>query len=205
MKKNIKNTEQANIYANSHRLWTRDLRRCFEYVNPDDRNLEVYSHRFFELQLRACTEFESIAKSLLYDLSLSRKKQPNIKDFSNLSIPLDLQNCSLSLQLWLPVPKLLKPFDGWVSSDSTLSWYQAYNKVKHNRVEHFASASLGNTIMAGAGVFILLAQGYKSDILEKTSSTSYGRTETTRYRFKDFPYIFEKPTNLFAELRKMGN
>ncbi len=42
-----------------------DLRRLFEYVEPDDRNLSTFSTRIYEILLRAATEFEANCKAIL--------------------------------------------------------------------------------------------------------------------------------------------
>jgi DNA-binding phage protein len=51
----------------------------------------------------------------------------------------------------------VKPFDGWSNTTPPLSWYDAYNQVKHNRNTEFMRANLDNVRHAIAGQFALLA------------------------------------------------
>jgi hypothetical protein len=51
------------------------------------------------------------------------------------------------------------PFSGWSSTAPTqsLSWYDAYNKTKHDRAHHFGAASLENGIRAVMANVVLFA------------------------------------------------
>lgn len=55
----------------------------------------------------------------------------------------------------------LRPFAEWSKWAHSLTWYQEYNLVKHNRYANFSKANLENLLNAISGLFSLLfAQFY---------------------------------------------
>ena len=53
----------------------------------------------------------------------------------------------------------VKPWDGW-STSSSPSWWQLYNKIKHDRTAHFDSASLENAILSVSALLLLILYYY---------------------------------------------
>jgi len=49
-------------------------------------------------------------------------------------------------------PVLLTPFREWIFSsgqpESTLEWWDAYNKLKHERIEHYSRCTLSNAVLS---------------------------------------------------------
>ena len=150
-------------YANDRQeLWRaymlieKDLLRLFEYVEPTDDNIEIYSHRTYELLLRAATEFETNCKRILESNGYSRRKNLNTKDYFKIHKSSKLGDYAIFMTVWFPKKKLLKPFQAWADGNSSLSWYQSYNLVKHDRNREFPKASLENVLMAVAALYIIL-------------------------------------------------
>ncbi len=135
-------------------LLEKDLLIMLDYIEPSDANLKVYSHQLYALLLRACTEFESNCKKVLLDNGYSSKSW-SVKDYYKLNMSSKLSEYEVMLPLWHGKTKFFRPFDTW-SSTHTLSWYQNYNKVKHNRHAEFELANLENVLAAISGVFVLL-------------------------------------------------
>lgn len=50
---------------------------------------------------------------------------------------------------------LLSPFKEWASG-GTSPWWKAFTELKHDRISNFRCATLGNTVLALAGTFIML-------------------------------------------------
>lgn len=59
-------------------------------------------------------------------------------------------------------PYVCKPFENWDSTQPTksLKWYDAYNKVKHNKNQNYDKATLENCLNAVAAVIILFSVRY---------------------------------------------
>jgi hypothetical protein len=181
-------------YRNSQafRLLQKDFLNLFEYIEPVDAHLAVYSHRIYELQLRACTEFESLCKEVLGSKGLPAK---NITDFAQLEVHYEwyttLSQIEVGLHIWIPQPIYCRPFETWAGSKRTSPpWYQAYNRVKHNRRNRFADANLLNLVHAISGVFLILApRSTQFDYLpytgeEDTRTDIY--IEQQRYYFQQY-------------------
>ena len=79
---------------------------------------------------------------------------PSVNDYYKLQPATRLAEYAITIPIWLG-NRVVRPFDEWGTSAS-LSWYQAYNRVKHNRSEHFASASLENVAKAVTAVFAIV-------------------------------------------------
>ena len=140
----------------AYQLIVSDLNRIFEFIEPSDINLKCYSHRIYELFLRACTEVDSNFKGIMCDNGYA--KPSNMDHYKKTNAALKLNEYQLKLER-NNNGAVLTPFDGFGKSapDShSPEWYKAYNSVKHNRLEKFNEANLGNLINAVAGLYVLL-------------------------------------------------
>jgi hypothetical protein len=151
-----------NRYANdksmlcrSYKILESDLKKVFEYIEPSDDNLSTYSHRTYELLLRAATEFESNCKIILEANGYTMSTHLNITHYCKIDKAAKLSEYEVCLDIWRPQRKIIRPFQQWQSGHS-LSWYQAYNDVKHNRQINFNQANVDNLVQAVAGVYALL-------------------------------------------------
>ncbi|MDA0833987.1 MAG: hypothetical protein O2955_05785 [Planctomycetota bacterium] len=139
----------------AYHILEQDLRHLFEYVEPDDGNLNTYSHRLYELLLRASTEFETNCKSILLDNQYQKKGRLDITDYHKVNTCSRMSEYEIVISIWRSGPKVFKPFEEW-SVGHSLSWYQAYNDVKHNRTIEFSKANLNHVISAVSAVLALL-------------------------------------------------
>lgn len=164
--------QEAVNYQRVHQLLGNDLLEFFTYVEPADLNLTVFGHRSYQLFLRICTEFESACKTAVKRSGISTtfldksgrvksESRWDITDYAKLNeldLPVRKNNgCSglnlkrgklsdyqFSLFNWRNA-KTFKPLLQFQNSE-TLSFYQRYNKVKHNREEQFEEANLDNLV-----------------------------------------------------------
>ena len=56
----------------------------------------------------------------------------------------------------------LKPFSQW-ANDERLPWWETFTKLKHDRINNFRQATLGNAINALSAVFVVLSFKYQED------------------------------------------
>jgi len=150
-----------------------DLKKIFEFIEPNDNNLKTYSHRLYEILLRAATEFETNAKEILTANGYTRSGNLEMQDYRKLNKPCKMSEYEVILDTWSPLPKRIKPFEEWRHSH-TINWYQAYNNVKHNRSTMFNEASLENVITAISGVLVILYA--QIDHIAETGLYREGRT-----------------------------
>jgi hypothetical protein len=64
------------------------------------------------------------------------------------------------MTLFLVYPlQFLRPFQDWTSSAP--EWWNAYNSVKHDRIENYSNATYAHTVQAMAALHLLLAFSWK--------------------------------------------
>ena len=147
-------TDRTTFIRGYHALES-DLKRLFDYVEPDDRNLKAFSTRLYELLLRASTEFEANCKAILSANGYSRTSGLNMNDYRRIEAATHLSGYKLRLTVWARSPREIQPLEQW-SAGNPLQWYQAYNDVKHNRIADFHKANLENAVDAVASLFTIL-------------------------------------------------
>src|SRR5262245_57464233 len=138
------------------------LERIFRTVAPEPANLETYGHEVRQVMLVACTEWESECKGVLRaNGALGLSARSTTTDYIRLRDALGLARYVVEMPMY-PLLAPRSPFLGWDASGptATLSWYQAYNSVKHDRVANFAEATLAHAIDAVAACAIILHAQY---------------------------------------------
>lgn len=136
----VKNPER---FIHSFLLIQKDLQTLFEYIQPSDANSICYSHRVHELLFRTCVEVEANLTAILKDNGYS-EGQWNMRDYSKVDRTHRLSSYKVTIPNWDGEKDIRQPFKSW--PDGSLEWYQCYNKVKHNRTDHFDKATFGQEI-----------------------------------------------------------
>ena len=85
----------------------------------------------------------------------------------------------------------LTPYEAWRSwnsySGNLLSWWNAYNLVKHNRQENIAKASMENVITSLAALH-LIEMKYLQVITEETKEVDEPDDDSELFRLTDWEY-----------------
>ena len=116
------------------------------------QKLKAYSHKIRELLFLACSDLESTLKKYKFG------KNNRMQDYIEILKFVDLTKYKISL-VGYAKPYKCCPFENWNKDKATqsLPWYDAYNKIKHNREENFHFATLENCINAIAANLIMFA------------------------------------------------
>ncbi len=139
------------------------LHSCFRTVDPDASNMQVFGNEFRNILILSATEFEAQCKGILKENKYKENKNQNswnTTDYYKLESALRLKDFSIRF-VKFPWIEPISPFHGWSNDAPTksLSWYDAYNKTKHDRESAFKLATLENCIRAVASVVtICMAQ-----------------------------------------------
>lgn len=156
----------------------RDLRKIFDYIEPDEQNKSVFSFELYSLLLRACTEVELNCKLIMMANGAKPiNKHFTMEDYKKIEYSSLLSKYTATFQNWRQrnsgsgqlkyVKKVFRPFSNF---DKTINkapdWYVAYNNVKHNREENLEEANFENCMNAVAGVLILLYSQFGSQCIE---------------------------------------
>ncbi len=174
-------------YIRAFVLIQNDLKKLFEYIEPDDNNFLTYSYRIHELFIRTCIEIEANFKAILKENIYSPKDKSakirkentwNIFDFNKIEITHHLSSYKVLVPIWNGNHSVFQPFKEWKDKTS-LSWYTAYNRSKHNRQSEFSQANFNNLINAITGLLIVLSSQFgrqdfsPSDPLYSSGSNGY--------------------------------
>jgi hypothetical protein len=141
------------------RLLIERLDELLLYIEPDANGLMTYSHKTRELLILACTELENNWKHYMRLAGATPAgSQFTTNDYVKLVGPLYLTEYEIKLKPYLTVSPL-RPFKDWHANAPTqsLSWYDAYNKTKHDRDQHFDKATLKNCIVAVAANVVMFS------------------------------------------------
>lgn len=151
------------------RLIIEDFERLFEFVEPHSSNENVFSHRIYELLLRTCTEVESCCKGILIANGHSAR---DMNDYKKIEQATHLSDYTVQYTNWFPSHYSVQPFASW-STGGTLSWYKAYNDVKHNRWLNFKLANLKNLLDAISGLLCIIYAQIGDEVQEVFESNIY--------------------------------
>lgn len=169
-----------SLIISAHLIIT-DLYTLFNYVEPCDNNMRTYSHRIYELLLRTATEFETNCKGILkangYSVDERSMNMPN--DYFKISSAVKLSEYRVIFHRWATIHEF-KPFSAWnTSSYSSLGWYKDYNDVKHNRLEQFEKANLGN-LMDSIAALLCILHAQVGDMMHSACYEGYSSIQNTQ-------------------------
>lgn len=146
-------------YIENFKLIQKDLLHLFDYVEPCEENKTTFSMRIHELYVRACIEVESNFVAILKENDYSKHGNWNIVDFKKINATHLLSKYSIKVPHWHGRDFRFAPFQDWENTD-TLFWYQAYNKIKHNKYKDYSKANLFNLLNAVSANLILLSSQF---------------------------------------------
>lgn len=144
------------------------LNDLFKIIEPTQKNLRSYGHKIREILILACTEVEYLLLQFLKDNDYKDKRVYSTIDYVKALKPLKIDEYRINLKMH-PSLDTLTPFFGWSENKPTqsLTWYDAYNAVKHDRGGNFENASLEAVINAVGAIHILLEAQYGKEIFHK--------------------------------------
>lgn len=181
----------------------KDYLDILDYIEPNDNNENTYSHRIYELFLRTCTEFEYNCKSILSSNQFTKRGNWNIFDYYKINKAAKLSDYEIHLTIWNPTTKILKPFIDWNSTTPvSLSWYVAYNNVKHNRNKNFYEANMKNLTLALSGLFTILFSQYFIFCFDSYQITTSHSTDDENFIFTSKSIFKIKLPDTWTDIEK---
>jgi hypothetical protein len=143
------------------------LEHICRIIHPVEENFQAFGHETRNVLILACTEVEAQWKNIL-KYNRVKKDRASTKDYVVLLEAMKLNEYEVTLTYY-PWFKPVKPFKDWCDKCPTqsLEWYEAYNRVKHNREEMFGDATLDRAIQAVTGCFVMLCAQYGWDFALK--------------------------------------
>jgi hypothetical protein len=140
------------VVANFHALEDQ-LLDCMDYVPYIEQNQAVVSPKFVPILMDACSLIDSVFRD-----STDGDERHTLKSYAALHEDrLELESATTIL-LVSPL-QLLRPFLGWQHAAPT--WWDAHNRVKHDRIRNYEAASYTCAVAAVAGLHQLLARSWQ--------------------------------------------
>jgi hypothetical protein len=144
-----------------------DLERLSRYVDFSG-NDQTYSLEIARLLLSSSSEVDVVLRQLS-KIYFDGSNASSI----NAYFPIINEHTEDFINFEVTLPRYgltLKPWTNWGENEPPL-WWQAHNKVKHHRHQHFTKASLKNCLNAVAALYIavlylLKAQGVDEEVLQ---------------------------------------
>lgn len=149
------------------------LHEILLFVEPDTNGLQAYGHRIRELLILACTEVENSWVSY-FRLANQPCSRLSTNDYIKLNEALRLFEYQVSFKNH-PFNIPMRPFGSWNASNptSSLPWYNAYNKTKHNKTESFSCATLDYCFHAIAANIVMFCVRYSPyELIDKNDACS---------------------------------
>lgn len=134
----------------------RKLKEIFYTIEPSTSNNHVFGHELRHLLLLACMEVETAFAGILASNGYVGNRW-NSNDYIKLRDVFILGNWKANFAFY-PEYGVVTPFSDWdsIAPTSSLPWYDAYNKTKHDRERAFAEATFENVLNSVCAAVILL-------------------------------------------------
>lgn len=147
--------DEFNRSKRELRILIEKLKEILLYIEPCSSSMSTYGHKLRELLILTCTAIESAWLSYL-KTSAPQIKRATTNDYVKLKDILLLDIYKIN---FVSHPFLIefKPFESWSASNptKTLSWYDAYNKTKHDSLLNFNQSSLENCIHSIGALIVM--------------------------------------------------
>lgn len=145
------------------------LAEICQTVEPVGDNLKAFGHRIRECILIASMEVEAHCKGILRANGI-RRSQLSTKDYVLVKEPLKLASYEVRFSSY-PNVASVSPFRQWNAAQPTksLGFYDAYNRIKHNRETEFSSGTLRHALEAVAACYILSIAQFGRQTIESRS------------------------------------
>lgn len=184
----IENLRDYNNYIRQFELIIDELFDIFKVVSPHSRTMEVFGNAIRNVLILSCTEVDSLMKAVLSGNGF-KKDKPTMEQYWHLRIPMKLSEYTLAFRNITEIGRR-SPFGIWTPNDSfkSLTWYKAYNDVKHDRIKNFKAANLENAINAtlGFATMLIASFGYRNDIWKEKIGKIINVKKEPVWSLKDF-------------------
>jgi hypothetical protein len=170
-----------------------EFNATIEFVDLRSENHRTFSNAFVRILLTVSSEVDVLLKVLCSQVRPTASAR-NINDYRDIVTAEFLNFCSMRVA----IPRYglsLQPWIGWNLGPSP-TWWQAYNKVKHERNAHYSLANQEMAINALAGLFCVILYCHQQALYANrlfpkpillNGQGPAGSVELDQYRLPDFP------------------
>lgn len=207
----LEDIEKENIQFQSdirqYNILQKNLDNVFNVIEPNTYNKNVFGLELRNIILLSAMEVEVHWQKLLKNNGYKKNKLTTndyvkLKEFINFNFNFKLN--------YHPDFGIITPFVDWNVEKPTnsLKWYEAYNKIKHDRSTNLHLATLEESISSVSAVLALLYIRYSQKIVnEKLQTNLFSTTNSynfraSKYKLSNFEGL-EKETNYIKYFEKI--
>lgn len=181
MEKRLLDRNIFEYYWNYYLSIEKMLKDTEKYVAISYENKDTYSIEFTKIILLACAEIDSILK-IICKLKQNIKKDTRYKMEVYASVLEEFKDLKEEAYTIFPntfIDERVLAVAPFKSMDKNklyggLPWWEAYQKLKHNRLENAINGNLFNALSSIAAYYILI--GILKDFLNETDGREYVKT-----------------------------
>ncbi len=149
--------EFISKYWNHYLILEEDFIKTSRYVDLDKENFKVYSVEFLKQLQAICSEVEALFKEISGITAI--KGVPTISDYAKFILSKDSWMSDI-VEKNINIKRKdirLTPFKNWDENraSKSLSWWEDYNSVKHNRIINNKKANLENVLNSLSALYLL--------------------------------------------------
>lgn len=193
----------ANLFWPIYKKLEDEFKDLSYYIKIDNKQMKTYSIKIADLILRIVAECENISSEICKREKIKFKdKKGHIKKVVNFNEYIDALNKIFNLENKLVNPIFVNMEDDTFYSKLTpfrkekikvngadksiLKWYNAYNKIKHDRTRNFKMANLENLIYSLSALFMLNIY-FRNEIYYDTEDSNF---DTIISKIESFSDVF---------------
>jgi len=145
-----------------------DMLRVAEYIPLETQQYGVYSFKLADIILRSCSHIESLFKDVIRNQDLSdhpdqemikdkkRKRRLTIRDYIEIfSDYWNLAPVEITIRRNNDIKRPFEEFENPDPKRKTPTWWQAYNKLKHDFYSEIEKGTLENALTSLSALFAL--------------------------------------------------
>ena len=142
-----------NKYWNQYMKIEEEFVNTFEYVDCNKDNYLTFSNEYVKILLQAGSEIDVLMRMIC---NFNTDERSDIVKYAKIILDKYPKITSQNVEIINGIDTLV-PYENWNVNKAaqSLTFWEVYNNVKHNRVESYKLANLKNTISCLAAMFIL--------------------------------------------------
>ncbi len=169
---------------NYYLILERNFLRSVQYIYLDEANYPTFSLDYVNQLLSICSEVENTVK-IISQGECGDKFFPSFK--KTLTILPGLKHSRVHLLYFSSI--ILTPFENIdEQSEINIDWWNAYNAVKHHKIDNIKNANMKNVLQSLSALFILNIHGLK--YFARDDEKDSPQIESQLFVDKDFMWNF---------------
>lgn len=208
-----------NLFWPIYHKLEEEFKELSYYISINRKQLKTYSIKIADLILRTVAECENIASVICKNENIKfRDKKGHIRKSVYFNEYIEGLNSVFKLDKKLVNPTYINIYENTFDmklqpfrkeklkvngkEKEIIPWYNAYNKIKHDRVKHFKQANLENLITALSALFMLNIY-LKNEVFYAEESYDYNNIIAKIEGFSDvFQIEYSIKKNIYDEVNK---